>query len=77
MADDRFAKIRERAYLIWERENKPEGKHLEHWLCAEAEIDAELAAETGEQGQAIRPTPSPTQAAAPMPETADRPRRAV
>ena len=30
--------IRERAYLIWEEEGRPEGRHLDHWLRAEAEI---------------------------------------
>jgi hypothetical protein len=31
--------IRERAYAIWEEEGRPEGRHLDHWLAAEAEID--------------------------------------
>jgi len=31
--------IRERAYAIWEEEGRPEGRHLDHWLRAEAEID--------------------------------------
>ena len=30
--------IRERAYAIWEEEGRPEGRHLVHWLRAEAEI---------------------------------------
>ena len=30
--------IRERAYAIWEEEGRPEGRHLDHWLRAEAEI---------------------------------------
>jgi hypothetical protein len=30
--------IAERAYLIWEREGRPEGKHLEHWRRAELEL---------------------------------------
>jgi hypothetical protein len=30
--------IRERAYVIWEEEGRPEGRHLDHWLRAEAEI---------------------------------------
>lgn len=41
MSDDLNAQVRERAYAIWERENRPEGKHLDHWLCAQAEIEAE------------------------------------
>ena len=31
--------IRERAYAIWEEEGRPEDRHLDHWLRAEAEID--------------------------------------
>jgi Protein of unknown function (DUF2934) len=30
--------VRERAYSIWEEEGRPEGRHLDHWLRAEAEI---------------------------------------
>jgi hypothetical protein len=29
-----------RAYLIWQREGRPEGRHVEHWLAAEAELRA-------------------------------------
>ncbi|MGC2412021.1 MAG: DUF2934 domain-containing protein [Stellaceae bacterium] len=34
-------RTRERAYEIWERAGRPEGKASEHWLQAEAEITAE------------------------------------
>lgn len=34
-------RIRERAYEIWEREGRPEGKSTDHWLRAEAEVSAE------------------------------------
>ena len=34
-------RILERAYAIWEEEDRPEGKDREHWLRAEAEIAAE------------------------------------
>ena len=34
-------RVRERAYEIWERAGRPEGKSTEHWLRAEAEIGAE------------------------------------
>jgi hypothetical protein len=30
--------IRERAYAMWEDEGHPDGKDLDHWLRAEAEI---------------------------------------
>ena len=29
--------IRERAYELWEREGRPQGRHLDHWLQAERE----------------------------------------
>jgi hypothetical protein len=31
--------IRERAYAIWEEEGRPEGRQLDHWLRAAAEIN--------------------------------------
>lgn len=38
--------IASRSYFIWEREGKPEGKALEHWLRAKVEIEAEGASPT-------------------------------
>ena len=35
--------IRERAYLIWEREGRPHGRDLEHWVRAEVELIAEVS----------------------------------
>jgi hypothetical protein len=32
--------IRERAYAMWEEEGRPDGKDLDHWYRAEAEIDS-------------------------------------
>jgi len=40
--DDR---IRIRAYEIWQREGRPEGRHEQHWVAATGEIDEEDAAE--------------------------------
>jgi hypothetical protein len=34
-------RVRERAYDIWPNTGRPEGKSVEHWLQAEAEITAE------------------------------------
>ena len=31
-------RVQERAYETWERTGRPEGKAMEHWLQAEAEI---------------------------------------
>ena len=33
--------IRQRSYLIWKQEGCPEGRNLEHWLKAKAELAAE------------------------------------
>ena len=40
--DDR---IRIRAYEIWQREGRPDGRHEHHWIAATREIDEEDAAE--------------------------------
>ncbi len=31
-------KVRERAYAIWEREGRPDGRDREHWTMAEKEV---------------------------------------
>lgn len=33
--------VRRRSHEIWLKESRPEGKALEHWLRAEAELEAE------------------------------------
>jgi hypothetical protein len=33
--------IKERSYFIWEGEGRPHGRHLDHWLMAEAEVRGE------------------------------------
>ena len=35
-----------RSYFIWEKEGKPEGKALEHWLRAQGDLETELASQT-------------------------------
>jgi hypothetical protein len=39
MPSERRQAIRERAYAFWEQEGYAEGKDVEHWLRAEAEIE--------------------------------------
>ena len=34
-------RIERRAYLFWEAEGQPHGRHEEHWRCAAREIEAE------------------------------------
>lgn len=33
--------MRQRSYEIWQREGRPEGRALEHWLRAKAELECE------------------------------------
>ncbi|MCX7349442.1 MAG: DUF2934 domain-containing protein [Alphaproteobacteria bacterium] len=35
------ARIRERAYMIWERDGRPDGHALLHWVKAREEVEAE------------------------------------
>jgi hypothetical protein len=39
--------IASRSYFIWEKEGRPEGKALEHWLRAKVELEAEAAGDNG------------------------------
>jgi hypothetical protein len=39
--------IREHAYHIWEREGRPEGREVEHWLEAEANVGVTTAGAGG------------------------------
>jgi hypothetical protein len=47
---DRERRIEARAYDIWEREGRPEGRHHAHWDRAAREIDA---ADGGRSGAGI------------------------
>lgn len=46
MLPDQEERIRLRAYEIWEREGRPEGREAEHWDRARSEIEAESGART-------------------------------
>jgi hypothetical protein len=35
--------IASRSYLIWEKEGRPDGRALDHWLQAKFELEAEAA----------------------------------
>ncbi len=48
MQGDREDRIRHRAYAIWEREGRPEGRGDSHWAQACAEIEAEDRASAAE-----------------------------
>ena len=38
MSEQREQALRERAYVLWEQDGRPEGRSLAHWSQAEAEI---------------------------------------
>jgi hypothetical protein len=54
MSDERERNIRDRAYAIWEKEGRPDGKSLEHWLQAEAEIGNEKVIGVTNDGKILR-----------------------
>lgn len=49
MDQDLEARIRTRAYHIWENDPSPEGKADEHWEEARRQIEAEGAADAAQQ----------------------------
>lgn len=53
MADDVERRVAERAYRIWEREGRPEGRSAEHWDMAREEIAIE-----DNQRDTLQPNPS-------------------
>lgn len=42
-------RIRARAHALWEREGRPEGREMDHWLEAEAELNSADGREAGEE----------------------------
>ncbi len=54
MSGERERDIRERAYAIWEKEGCPDGKSLDHWLHAEAEIDDEKIIGVTNDGKSLK-----------------------
>jgi hypothetical protein len=44
-------RIRERAYELWEREGRPHGRHMDHWVQAERETGGEGFAGLGRAGE--------------------------
>ena len=53
MPGEREEAIRLRAYALWEREGRPDGKNLEHWLWAEAENSGKKYAGVTDNGKFI------------------------
>ena len=63
---DREHLVKERAYSLWETEGNPDGRHEDHWIQAEREIDGEstgsLATDTTRPPEiGLEPIPLPDQ----------------
>ncbi len=56
MMPNRRAEIERRAYLLWEREGRPQDKALDHWLRAEAAVDAQGKSDTAGAAEPKPPT---------------------
>ncbi|HEX3410191.1 MAG TPA: DUF2934 domain-containing protein [Stellaceae bacterium] len=41
MDSEKLKRIEQRAYLFWQAEGQPHGRHEEHWHLAARQIDAE------------------------------------
>lgn len=57
MLSDFESLTRARAYAIWEAEGRPDGRHVEHWLAAEAKCRPE-APPKARRSRVRRPSPS-------------------
>jgi hypothetical protein len=65
------SRVRERAYLIWEAEGRPEGKAAEHWTRALKEVTTSPSMTTpAVKAAAKTAAPSPVKTDAPAPKTA-------
>lgn len=52
MGNDWTKWLHERAYALWEGDNRPDGRHEEHWRRAEEELKQYPPAEVKEPGKA-------------------------
>jgi hypothetical protein len=48
MEDEKNNRLKTRAYELWEKQGRPEGKHEEHWQLAEKEFSSEEGFTTSE-----------------------------
>ena len=65
--------IRERAYLLWEAEGRPEGRDLEFWARAETEISAQRAGARKSMNKPTAPRPKTPKGKAGKPKLAATP----
>jgi hypothetical protein len=57
--------IAERAYALWEAEDRPHGRDLDHWLRAEAEITNAGIVERAAAAASARPSRKPPKSKSP------------
>jgi hypothetical protein len=62
--------IRSRSFLIWQQEGCPDGKALEHWTYAKAQLEAEHIASLLQSGELLRTVIA-------RPPISQRPQRAI
>jgi hypothetical protein len=53
-SEDREARIRRRAYELWEESGRPEGQEAEHWAQASRDVDAASGPGVAGSAQAAR-----------------------
>jgi len=53
MGSEREQAIQERAFVLWEQDGHPDGKDLDHWLRAEAEILGDPDAGVTDTGKVV------------------------
>jgi hypothetical protein len=59
MTPDRHTEIAKRAFTMREQEGRPTGRDLEHWLRAEAELEARQHAQTAKEAAQSHGVPRP------------------
>jgi hypothetical protein len=76
ISDDSQKEIALRAYYIWEREGRPEGREQEHWALAQAEILSEQRVQKAPPAKA-KANGKPAKAEVVKPAKADKPAEPV
>jgi len=75
--DDYVKRLHLRAYLIWEREGRPEGREIDHWLAAEREAKEEEDAAGLRAGRAYDEGVAEFEKSGKVAEAAEKARKAL
>ena len=54
MSKEREDRVKSRAYAIWEKEGRPEGRHEEHWHRASDELESDAHPDSRSLGSAAQ-----------------------